>query len=99
MHKSLGNAVDPEDVIKHSGAEILRLWCASVDFSEDVRFSETIQTRLTEAYRKLRNTFRYMLGNLSDFDPQRDTVDAAELLELDRWILFRATDLVERCRG
>ncbi len=68
MHKSLGNAIEPETVIKNSGAEILRLWSASVDFSEDVRFSETIQTRLTDAYRKLRNTFRYMLGNLSDFD-------------------------------
>ncbi len=99
MHKSLGNAIEPETVIKNSGAEILRLWSASVDFSEDVRFSETIQTRLTDAYRKLRNTFRYMLGNLSDFDAQTDTVPAAELTELDHWILFRADDLVQRCRG
>ncbi len=99
MHKSLGNAIEPETVIKNSGAEILRLWSASVDFSEDVRFSETIQTRLTDAYRKLRNTFRYMLGNLSDFDAANDTVPAAELTELDHWILFRADDLVQRCRG
>ena len=69
MHKSLGNAIEPEEVIKKHGAEILRLWSASVDFNEDVRMSETIQTRLMDAYRKLRNTFRYMLGNVSDFDP------------------------------
>ena len=71
MHKSLGNAIEPEEVIKKHGAEMLRLWSASVDFNEDVRMSETIQTRLTDAYRKLRNTFRYMLGNVSDFDPRR----------------------------
>ena len=99
MHKSLGNAIEPETVIKSSGAEILRLWSASVDFSEDVRFSETIQTRLTDAYRKLRNTFRYMLGNLDGFDPQKDAVPAAEMNELDQWILVRADELVERCRG
>ena len=84
MHKSLGNAIEPETVIKNSGAEILRLWSASVDFSEDVRFSETIQTRLVDAYRKLRNTFRYMLSNLSDFDPQNDIVPAGELQGLDQ---------------
>jgi isoleucyl-tRNA synthetase len=99
MHKSLGNAIEPETVIKNSGAEILRLWSASVDFSEDVRFSETIQTRLVDAYRKLRNTFRYMLSNLSDFDPQKDIVPAGELQGLDQWILFRADDLVTRSRG
>jgi isoleucyl-tRNA synthetase len=96
MHKSLGNAIEPEEVIKKHGAEILRLWSASVDFNEDVRMSETIQTRLTDAYRKLRNTFRYMLGNLSDFDPQTDAV--SDLTELDQWILLRAEDLVARCR-
>ena len=99
MHKSLGNAIEPEDVIKHSGAEILRLWSASVDFSEDVRFSPTIQTRLVDAYRKLRNTFRYMLGNLDGFDPDKDSVPASELNELDQWILVRADDLVARTRG
>ena len=98
MHKSLGNAIEPEQVIKKHGAEILRLWSASVDFNEDVRMSETIQTRLTDAYRKLRNTFRYMLGNLSGFDPQTDAVPAAEMTELDQWILLRAEDLVARCR-
>ncbi len=99
MHKSLGNSIEPEEVIKHHGAEILRLWSASVDFNEDVRMSETIQTRLTDAYRKLRNTFRYMLGNLSDFDPAADAVAGGDLTELDQWILLRAEDLVTRCRA
>jgi isoleucyl-tRNA synthetase len=96
MHKSLGNAIEPEVVIKQHGAEIIRLWTASVDFSEDVRLSETILTRLTEAYRKLRNTFRYALGNLSDFDPRTDAVPGDRMLELDQWILTRAEELVAR---
>ena len=99
MHKSLGNSIEPQEVIKHHGAEILRLWSASVNFNEDVRISETIQTRLVDAYRKLRNTFRYLLGNLSDFDPARDAVPAEELPEIDQWILLRAEDLVTRCLG
>jgi len=99
MHKSLGNSIEPEEVVKRHGAEILRLWSASVNFHEDVRLSETIETRLVEAYRKLRNTFRYLLGNLSDFDPARDAVPAAELCELDQWMLLRAEDLVSRCRA
>ena len=99
MHKSLGNAIEPEEVIKKLGAEVLRLWAASVEFNEDVRVSETILTRLTEAYRKLRNTFRYPLGNLWDFDVQRDPVPADKLPEIDQWILLRAEDLVRRCRG
>ena len=94
MSKSLGNAIEPEEVIKQHGAEVLRLWVASVEFNEDVRMSETILTRLTEAYRKLRNTFRYALGNLSDFDPATDAVPAASMLEIDQWILLRAEDLV-----
>ncbi|HZT33709.1 MAG TPA: isoleucine--tRNA ligase [Bryobacteraceae bacterium] len=99
MHKSLGNSIEPEEVIKHHGAELLRLWAASVEFNEDVRISETIVTRLTDAYRKLRNTFRYALGNLAGFEEARDAVPAAELAELDQWILLRAEDLVARCRA
>ena len=98
MHKSLGNAIEPEEVIKHHGAEILRLWSASVEFSEDVRLSETILTRLVDAYRKLRNTFRYLLGNLHDFDPQKDQTPADQLQEIDQWILVKAADLVKHCR-
>ncbi|MCU1274611.1 MAG: Isoleucyl-tRNA synthetase, partial [Bryobacterales bacterium] len=99
MHKSLGNDIAPDEVIKKYGAEVLRLWSASVEFFEDVRMSETILARLTEAYRKLRNTFRYPLGNLWDFDPKRDAVPAGELLEIDQWILIRAEDLIARCRA
>jgi isoleucyl-tRNA synthetase len=98
MHKSLGNSIEPEEIIKHHGAETLRLWSASMEFHDDVRASDTIITRLIEAYRKLRNTFRYVLGNLADFDPRADAVPAAEMLELDQWVLLRAEDLVARCR-
>ncbi|MGH9666383.1 MAG: class I tRNA ligase family protein, partial [Bryobacteraceae bacterium] len=90
--------IDPDEVIKRHGAEVLRLWVASVEFYEDVKLSDTIITRLTEAYRKLRNTFRYALGNLHDFDPAADAVPAGELLELDRWILVRMEELVGQCR-
>jgi isoleucyl-tRNA synthetase len=99
MHKSLGNAIEPESVIKDHGADILRLWSASVEFNEDVRMSPTILTRLVDAYRKLRNTFRYMLGNLSGFDPATSAVPAGELAWIDQWVLLRAEDLVSRCRG
>jgi isoleucyl-tRNA synthetase len=98
MHKSLGNAIEPEEVIKHHGADILRLWAASVEFNEDVRMSPTILTRLVDAYRKLRNTFRYMLGNLNGFDPVADAVPGEEMLEIDQWILLRAEDLVAKSR-
>jgi isoleucyl-tRNA synthetase len=97
MSKSLGNVIAPEEIIKQHGAEVLRLWAASVAFMEDVRMSDVILTRLAEAYRKLRNTFRYALGNLHDFDPAT-AVPASELLEIDQWILFRTADLVTRCR-
>jgi isoleucyl-tRNA synthetase len=99
MHKSLGNSIEPESVIKDHGADILRLWTASVEFNEDVRMSTTILTRLVDAYRKLRNTFRYMLGNLADFDAAKDSVPADEMAELDQWMLLRAEDLVARCRA
>jgi len=99
MHKSLGNAIEPEEIIKQYGADILRLWAASVEFNEDVRMSPVILTRLTEAYRKLRNTFRYALGNLDGFDPELDSVPAAQLLPLDQWILTRADTLVADCRA
>ncbi len=99
MSKSLGNVIAPEEVIKKYGADVLRLWVSSVAFQEDVRLSELILTRLTEAYRKLRNTFRYGLGNLHDFDPAADALPGEELQEIDRWILYRAAALVESCQG
>ena len=99
MHKSLGNSIEPDEIIKHHGADLVRLWSASVEFHEDVRVSETILTRLQEAYRKLRNTFRYLLGNLAGFDPRADAVPVDEMLELDQWILMRAESLVANCRA
>ena len=97
MSKSIGNIIEPEKIVKQYGADLLRLWVASVDFTEDVRLSDTILTRLSEAYRKLRNTFRYMLGNIHDFQPERDTVSGPELASLDAWILVRAEKLVQNC--
>ena len=97
MSKSLGNGIEPEEVIKQYGAEVLRLWVSSVAYNEDVRMSPVILQRLAEAYVKLRNTFRYALGNLDKFDPGVDSVPTAELEEIDQWILLRTADLVERC--
>ena len=97
MSKSLGNVVEPDKVIKQYGADVLRLWVASVEFNEDVRMSDTILTRLAEAYRKLRNTFRFALGNLHGFDPASGAVPAAELAEIDQWALLRTSQLVSRC--
>jgi isoleucyl-tRNA synthetase len=99
MSKSIGNVIAPEEIVSKRGAELLRLWVASVDFTEDVRMSEVILERLSEAYRKLRNTFRWMLGNLGSFDPATEAVAAGELLGVDAWILTRAENLVERCLG
>ncbi|MGH9622636.1 MAG: isoleucine--tRNA ligase, partial [Bryobacteraceae bacterium] len=96
MSKS-SNSVGPEKVVKRYGADILRLWAASVDFMEDVRISDTILERLAEAYRKMRNTFKYMLGNLGDFDPAKDGIRADRLTGIDAWILVRAENLALRC--
>jgi isoleucyl-tRNA synthetase len=98
MSKSLGNVIAPEEVIKQFGAEVIRLWVSSVEFNEDVRLSPVILERLAEAYRKIRNTFRYSLGNLDGFDPATDSVDTADLEEIDQWILWKTSDLVEKCR-
>src|SRR5579863_6966992 len=97
MSKSLGNVVLPTDVCEKWGADLLRLWVASQDYTADVRMSDNVMTQLSEAYRKLRNTFRFALGNLADFDPARDAVPDAEMEELDRWMLSRAAELVAQC--
>jgi isoleucyl-tRNA synthetase len=99
MSKSLGNGVDPVDIADRLGAEIVRLWVASVDFREDVVSSEPIMLRLAENYRKLRNTFRFLLGNLAGFNPDTDKVEDADLLPLDRYMLARCRDLVEKVSG
>jgi isoleucyl-tRNA synthetase len=96
MHKSTGNAISPNEVIAKSGAEILRLWVASSDYQEDVRLSDEILKRLIDTYRKLRNTARYALGNLSDFDPANDRVAEAEMWEIDRWALAATRDMAHR---
>lgn len=85
--KSLGNVTAPQEIINKSGAEILRLWAAAVDYTEDVRCSDEILSRVTDAYRKFRNTARYMLGNLDGFDPATHTVSESEMLEVDLWAL------------
>ncbi len=96
MSKSLGNVIEPGEVIKRSGAEIVRLWAAMLNYKEDARFGTEIEQRLVEAYRKIRNTWRFLLGNLSDFAPERDAVAEAELLDLDRWILHRFEEVRAR---
>jgi isoleucyl-tRNA synthetase len=98
MHKSAGNAVAPEEVIKDSGAEILRLWSASSNYFEDMRCSAEILQRVTDGYRKLRNTARFALGNLSGFDPSRDVVADEALLEIDRWALAKLDEVIGKVR-
>ena len=94
--KSLGNGVDPVDIANRMGGEIVRLWVASVDFREDMAASENLLQRCADIYRKLRNTFRFLLGNLNGFSPLRDRVPEAELLPLDRYMLARTRDLTEK---
>jgi isoleucyl-tRNA synthetase len=85
--KSLGNVTAPQEIIDKSGAEILRLWAAAVDYTEDVRCSDEILSRVVDAYRKIRNTLRYALGNLDGFDPSADAVPVEQMQEIDRWAL------------
>jgi len=90
MSKSLGNGIDPQDVSKKLGAEIIRLWVAASDYSGDIAGDDKILARVVDAYRRIRNTLRFLLANTSDFDPARDAVPLAELLEIDRYALARA---------
>jgi isoleucyl-tRNA synthetase len=98
MSKSLGNGVDPVDIANRLGGEIVRLWVASIDFREDMAASENLMQRCAEIYRKLRNTFRFLLGNLHGFDPA-NAVAEAELLPLDRYMLARTRELTENILG
>ena len=95
MSKSLGNVITPEQVMKKYGADILRLWVASSDYSEDVRMSDEILTRLADAYRKIRNTYKYLLSNLFDFDPFVDAISYGDMLEIDRWVLSRLAGIIK----
>ncbi|MFM8411524.1 MAG: isoleucine--tRNA ligase, partial [Alphaproteobacteria bacterium] len=99
MSKSLGNVVAPDSILKDSGADVLRLWVAAEDYRGDVRISKEILGHQVEAYRRLRNTARFLLGNLGDFEPARDTVAHDALGELDRWALDRLSRVVERVRA
>ncbi|MBI4484980.1 MAG: class I tRNA ligase family protein, partial [Acidobacteria bacterium] len=96
MSKSLGNSIDPKDVIQQSGADILRLWVSMSDYTQEVRLSKEILARVVEAYRKIRNTLRYLVANLYDFDPAVDRVPAAQLEEIDRYILARYAEVGRR---
>ncbi len=98
MSKSLGNVIGLEDLLPKYGAEILRLWVAAEDYTQDIRVSFEILDRLADAYRRIRNTCRFLLGNLSDFDPARDRVPYARLEEVDRWVLGRLGVLIARVR-
>ncbi len=93
MSKSLGNGVDPQQVSQKYGAEIIRLWVASTDYSGDLNIDDKILARVVDAYRRIRNTLRFLLANTSDFDPLRDAVAYDRLLEIDRWALARAAEL------
>ena len=99
MSKSLGNVIEPQTILNSYGAEILRLWVASMDFRDDVRISREMLDRLSESYRKIRNTFRFCLANLFDFDPAKDMVPVGQMMEVDQWAVFRMSRLVELCRA
>ena len=98
MHKSAGNGMEPSEIIRDYGADIIRLWVASSDYTVDVRAGKEIFRQLSEAYRKMRNTARFMLGNISDFDPAKDMVDDDQLFEMDRWALEACNKLTATMR-
>ncbi|MBX3276917.1 MAG: isoleucine--tRNA ligase [Acidobacteria bacterium] len=96
MSKSKGNAFDLQTIFRQSGAEILRLWCSALNYFEDMRVSEEILRRISDAYRKIRNTARFCLGNLDGFDPENDCVAFDEMLEIDRWALAELNEVARR---
>ncbi len=98
MSKSTGNVISPLNIMKNSGADILRLWVASSSYNEDIRVSKEILDRLIDAYRKIRNTFRYLLGNLYDFNTSEDLLSYEDLLEVDKWALYRLGQAVTKIR-
>ena len=98
MHKSAGNGIEPSEIIRDYGADIIRLWVASSDYTVDVRAGKEIFRQLSEAYRKMRNTARFMLGNINDFDPAKDMVADDQLFEIDRWALQACNKLTANLR-
>jgi len=99
MSKSLGNGIEPQDIMKTLGADILRLWIASADYSNEMSLSQEILKRNADAYRRLRNTARFLLSNLNGFDPARDLVAPADMVALDRWIVHRAYEVQEKIKA
>lgn len=99
MSKSLGNGIDPQEIVDQYGADILRLWVASSDYHVDIRISKDILKQLSEAYRKIRNTARYILGNLNDFDPDTDCVELSELYDIDKWALYKLNELIDKVKS
>jgi isoleucyl-tRNA synthetase len=99
MSKSLGNAIYPAEICAKWGADLLRIWVVSQDYTADMRISEAMMTQLSEAYRKIRNTFRFALSNIPDFDPAKDSVADADLWEIDAWMIGRTGELVRQCLG
>lgn len=98
MSKSLGNVIDPQEIVGSLGADVLRLWVASSDFRSDIKVSKNILNQIVDSYRKIRNTIRFMLGNLYDFDPDKDSVPLDDLGILDRWILYEWNEFLDRLR-
>lgn len=98
MSKSLGNFISHEDIIRKYGGDILRMWVASEDYREDIRVSQNIISNLSEGYRKIRNTFRFALSNLFDFDPGRDLIDIDDMLDLDKFYFSRFVRLINRIK-
>ncbi len=98
MHKSLGNGIDPQEVIDQYGADVLRLWVASSDYHADIRMSPDILKQLSEAYRKIRNTARYILGNLNGFNPDENMVSLDELMPIDKWALAKLNILIDKVK-
>lgn len=99
MSKSLGNVIAPQEIVGKYGAEILRLWVSAEDYKDDVRVSKEIIERLVEAYRKIRNTLRFLLGNLNDFDPEKHSVPVEKMLEIDKYLLHKLQELVKKIRN
>ena len=96
MSKSLGNTIVPKDIIEKYGADILRLWVSSVDYREDVRISENILQQMSDAYRRIRNTARFLMGNLNDFDYATEKVDYNDMFEIDKWAMHKLEELKEK---
>ncbi len=99
MSKSLGNGISPQEVIEQYGADVLRLWVASSDYQSDINISREILKQMSESYRKIRNTARYILGNISDFNPDTDMVPADKLTNLDKWAVKTLNNLIEKVKA